>query len=47
MDSEKPSLLRLFLSVFKISAFTFGGGYVIVPLMRRRFAEELKWIREE
>lgn len=47
MDSKKPSLLRLFLSVFKISAFTFGGGYVIVPLMRKRFAEELKWIREE
>ncbi len=47
MDREKMNLLTLFLSVFRISAFTFGGGYVIVPLMRRRFAEELKWVGEE
>jgi chromate transporter len=30
-----------------LSAFTFGGGYVIVPLMRQKFVEELKWIEEE
>ena len=30
-----------------ISAFTFGGGFVIVTLMRRRFVEELKWLTEE
>lgn len=39
--------LQLFLSTFKLSAFTFGGGYVIVPLMRKRFVEELKWIDED
>lgn len=44
---KTPSLLTLFLSVFKISAFTFGGGYVIVPLMRKRFSEELGWIGQE
>jgi len=47
MRETQPSLLTLFLSVFKISAFTFGGGYVIVPLMRRRFSEELKWVAPE
>ena len=47
MKEHKPSLLLLFLSVFKISAFTFGGGYVIVPLMRKRFAEELHWVTDE
>lgn len=47
MNSAKPNLLTLFTSVFKISAVTFGGGYVIVPLMRRRFAEELKWVGDE
>ncbi len=36
----------LFSSVFRISACTFGGGFVIVPLMRRRFTEELDWIDE-
>ena len=30
-----------------ISALTFGGGYVIVPLMRRRFVDELKWLSED
>lgn len=37
---------RLFLSTFQLSAFTFGGGYVIVPLMRKKFVQELGWIDE-
>jgi len=47
MKHHQPGLLTLFLSVFKISAFTFGGGYVIVPLMRKRFSEELGWVQQE
>lgn len=35
---------ELFKSTFYISLFTFGGGYVIVPLMQKRFSEELGWI---
>ena len=38
---------QLFLSTFKLSACTFGGGFVIIPLMRKRFVEELHWIEEE
>lgn len=38
--------LKLFASTFYLSAFTFGGGYVIVPLMRKKFVEELRWIEE-
>jgi chromate transporter len=38
---------RLFAATFVLSAFTFGGGYVIVPLMRRKFVEQLKWIEEK
>lgn len=37
----------LFMSTFSLSAFTFGGGYVIVPLMKKRFVDRLKWIDEE
>ena len=37
----------LFFSTLKLSACTFGGGFVIVPLMRRRFVEELNWIEEQ
>lgn len=39
--------LTLFFSVFKLSACTFGGGFVIIPLMRKRFMEELGWIEEQ
>lgn len=38
---------QLFTSTFKLSAFTFGGGYVIVPLMQKYFVKELKWIDED
>ena len=38
---------KLFTSTFYLSAFTFGGGYVIVPLMRKEFVEKLKWIDEK
>ncbi len=48
MAAEKRSkFLTLFLSVFRISACTFGGGFVIIPLMRKRFVEELGWIEEQ
>lgn len=45
-DNRKP-LWKLFLSTFYLSAFTFGGGYVIVPLMKKKFVDKLKWIEEE
>lgn len=38
---------QLFLSTFRLSACTFGGGFVIIPLMRKRFVEELGWIEEQ
>lgn len=39
-------LLKLFLSTLYISAFTFGGGFVIVTFMKRKFVDELHWIDE-
>lgn len=47
MEKDKKFYLKLFLSTFYLSAFTFGGGYVIVPLMRKRFVNEYNWIEEE
>lgn len=38
---------KLFTSTFYISAFTFGGGFVIVPLMKKKFVDDLKWIEEK
>lgn len=42
--AARPSLFKLFYSMLYISAFTFGGGFVIVTLMKRRFVDELKWL---
>ena len=39
-------LLQLFKATFTLSAFTFGGGFVIVSLMKKKFVEELKWLDE-
>ncbi|ROR27261.1 chromate transporter [Mobilisporobacter senegalensis] len=45
--SEKKQLLKsIFISTFYLSAFTFGGGYVIITLMKKKFVDELKWIDE-
>ena len=41
------SYWKLFTSTFQLSAFTFGGGYVIVPLMKKQFVEKLGWIDEK
>ena len=38
---------KLFKSTFLLSAFTFGGGFVIVPLMRKQFVEQYRWIEEK
>lgn len=40
-------LIRLFTSMFMISAFTFGGGYVIVSLMKKKFVDEYGWLSEQ
>lgn len=39
--------IRLFLSTFYISAFTFGGGFVIIPLLRKKFVEQYMWINSD
>lgn len=45
MDVKK--LWTLFRSMFVLSACTFGGGFVIVSLMKKKYVEELKWLEEE
>ncbi|MDO4438926.1 MAG: chromate transporter [Eubacteriales bacterium] len=37
----------LFTSMLQISSFTFGGGFVIVTLMKKRFVDELKWVDDQ
>ncbi len=45
--SRAARLRALFFSTLYISAFTFGGGFVIVTFMKRKFVDELHWISEQ
>ncbi len=38
---------KLFCIFFKIGAFTFGGGYAMIPLISREVAQKRKWITDE
>lgn len=46
MEKNLKFYWKLFASTFSLSAFTFGGGFVIIPLMRKKFVNELRWIEE-
>lgn len=45
--TDKKVLWELFRSTFMLSACTFGGGFVIVSLMKKQFVEKLKWLEED
>lgn len=39
--------LALFLSFFKIGAFSFGGGYAMIPLIENEFVSKRKWVTHD
>ena len=47
MEKKKSLLPKLFWSTLYLSAFTFGGGYVIVTLMKEKFVDRYHWIEED
>ena len=46
-ESRKKILLKLFISNLYLSTFTFGGGYVIVTLMKKKFVDQYHWIDDQ
>jgi len=46
VNEKTRKYLLLFTSAFYISAVTFGSGYVIVSVIKKRFVDELKWVDE-
>ena len=40
-------LFTLFRTFFKIGAFTFGGGYAMIPLIQREISENKGWVSDE
>ena len=43
----RHTLWTLFTSMLYISSFTFGGGFVIVTFMKRKFVDGLHWLTED
>lgn len=41
------NILKLFLIFAKIGSVAFGGGYVILPLLKREFSEKRGWVTED
>jgi len=47
METKTQTLWNIFLTFFKIGAFTFGGGYAMIPLIQRETVEKHSWISDE
>ena len=47
MDNKLKKIWRLFLSFLKIGAFTFGGGYAMIPLIQKEIVEKKEWITDD
>ncbi len=47
MANKKSVYLTLFTKMLTISAFTFGGGFVIISMMRKTFCDQLHWVSDE
>src|SRR5690554_4228682 len=46
-ESRLSRIKKLFLIFFKIGAFTFGGGYAMIPFIEKEIVEETGWIESE
>ena len=47
MNGKMKTLWKLFATFFKIGAFTFGGGYAMIPLIQKEAVENHKWITDD
>lgn len=47
VKTRTKELLSLFCTFFKIGAFTFGGGYAMIPLIQKEAVENHGWVTDE
>lgn len=47
MENKNKIYWTLFIRMLTISAFTFGGGFVIISMMRKIFCDKLHWVSDE
>ena len=41
------TILKLFITMFKVGLFTFGGGYAMIAVLEHEFVEKNNWIKRE
>ncbi len=46
-ENKGKLLLSLFLTMLKIGAFTFGGGYAMIALLENEFISKKKWVEKK
>ena len=46
MNKQPGTMRALFLTFLKIGAFTFGGGYAMIPLIQKEVVERRKWMTD-
>ena len=44
---KKNVYWRIFIEMFKISCFTFGGGYVVIPMIEKTFIDKYHYFSKE
>jgi len=44
---KAKELWEIFSLFFKIGALTFGGGYTMLPLLRKDVVQRLRWVTDE
>jgi chromate transporter len=47
MKGKLKDCLTLFLTFLKIGAFTFGGGYAMIPIIEKEMCDKHKWLKGE
>ena len=47
LKTNWKAVWKLFTTFFKIGAFTFGGGYAMIPLIQKEAVEKNNWITDE
>lgn len=47
MSASCKNVWKVFASFFRIGAFTFGGGYAMIPLIQKEAVEKNGWVTDE
>ena len=47
MNEKRKRYTQLFLTFLKIGAFTFGGGYAMIPMIQKEAVAKRHWIKDE